>query len=65
MQADNAKSQGHGQVISKTFAPGGTVSGKGRVIRKSGEVVEFILTSEPLTQAQADELNKKEDIPCQ
>lgn len=39
-------------------AAGGIVEGKGQVIRKDGTVEEFTLKSEPLTQEQADAINK-------
>lgn len=44
-----------------TFAQGGIVEGTGKIIRKNGEVVEFELKSDPLTQEQADILNQQEE----
>jgi hypothetical protein len=40
------------------YAPGGIVQGVGKIIRANGEVVEFTLTSDPLTEEQADKLNQ-------
>lgn len=43
------------------FAQNGIVSGKGKVICKNGDVVEFELQSDPLTQEQAEYLNAKQE----
>ncbi len=45
------------------YAEGGTVRGKGQIIRKDGTVVDFELTSDPLTKEQAEQLNQQEDKP--
>lgn len=47
--------------MTTVFAAGGIVHGVGKVIRASGEVVEFELTSEPLTEEQAKALNEDQD----
>jgi len=39
-------------------AQGGTVEGKGTVIRKDGTVEEFTIISDPLTKEQADAINQ-------
>lgn len=41
------------------FEEGGTVSGAGQITRADGTVEEFVLTLDPLTKAQADQLNEK------
>jgi len=57
MIADDATATGQGEV--KRYQPGGIVSGSGKIIRANGEVVEFTLQSEPLTEQQAEQLNKE------
>lgn len=62
-QASSASASGQGSVIRKNqcFAAGGIIEGKGQITRKDGTVVEFNLVSDPLTEAQANSLNKAED----
>ena len=66
-----ASASGQGGVITSSgsvrrecagqlFAQGGIIHGEGQVIRKDGTVVDFILTSDPLTEAEAEQLNSKE-----
>lgn len=43
--------------MSEAKAQRGVVTGEGKVIRKDGTVVEFTLTSDPLTEEQAKALN--------
>ena len=60
-KAGSAGACGQGGVTraNKCYAAGGTISGKGQIIRKNGEIVDFELTSDPLTTEQAGNLNEK------
>ena len=40
------------------IAAGGTVEGKGQIIRKDGTVEEITLKSDPLTKEQAEAINQ-------
>lgn len=64
---------GTGEVVTKSgsvrrgaagqaFAAGGTIHGQGQIIRKNGEVVDFDLTSDPLTAEQAKTLNETHSL---
>ena len=43
--------------MSEMAAAGGTVEGKGQVVRADGTVVEFTLKSDPLSKEQAEAIN--------
>lgn len=43
------------------IAQGSVIQGQGQVIRKDGTVIDITLTSDPLTQEQADELNQQQE----
>jgi hypothetical protein len=40
------------------ISEGGTVTGTGQVIRADGTVIDVILTSDPLTKEQAQQINE-------
>lgn len=42
-------------------AAGGVIAGEGFVKKLDGRIIPFKFTSDPLTQKQADSLNRKED----
>jgi hypothetical protein len=61
-QAQGGSASGQGQVIRKkdkqqVFAQGGTIHGTGKVYHKDGTVTDITLSSDPLTQDQAEQLN--------
>ena len=65
-QAQGGSVSGQGQVIRKkdkqqVFAQGGTIHGTGKVYHKDGTVTDFTLSSEQLTQEQAEQLNSTQE----
>jgi hypothetical protein len=47
--------------MSEVMAAGGTVSGAATVTKADGTVIELILTSDPLTQEQIQQLEEIEN----